>query len=181
MPNRGKPSSSSRRFAAYWWMPLGLGDRLRGERGDRRVLRQYRRTDGEVAGQAVHRAPQLLWHQQPTEPPACHAEILRESIGDHGIPRGFPGATGLRGAWVDQAVVDLVTDQPHPRLRAPGCNRGQLRRRDDGPGRVRRARHYDAVHQGLEIREHLRGRPNRVSGPHSTSTTWQPRADRILR
>ena len=136
---------------------LGLGDRLGGERRHRRDLRQHRRADGEVAGQAVHRAAQLGGHHQPAQPPACHREILRKAVDDDGITRRLPGAAGRWRPFVDQAVVNLVADELDAGGVAPGSDRRQFLGRYDRSGGIGRAGDDDALHRRVEFGEHLRG------------------------
>ena len=156
-----------------------LGDRFRCERRDGGHLRQRRRADGEVSGQAVHRPLQLLRHQQPAQPPPGHREVLRKAVDHHGISRCLPRAAGRGCALVHQAVVDLVADQPDPGLGAPRRDRGQFVGRNHRPGRVGRARHDHALHRRVQVGEHLRGRlePGVRSAGHLDDLTAQRRQD----
>ena len=122
------------------------------------MLGQCRRADGEVAGETVDRALQSGGHQQPAQPPPRHREILREAVDHNGVARRLPRAAGLRGARIDQAVVDLVADQPHAGVVTPYSDGGQLGGRYDGAGRVGRAGDDHARYRGIERLEHRDGR-----------------------
>ena len=95
---------------------VGLGGRFRGERRHRGELRQHRRADGEVAGQAVHRALQFGRYQQPAQPPAGHRVVLGKAVDDADAvavlaPRQRRGGpAGRHSGAVHQALINLVHD-----------------------------------------------------------------------
>ena len=62
------------------------------------------------------------------------------------------------GAFVDQAVVHLVADQPDAGFRAPSRDGGEFLGRDHRAGRVGGAGDDHALHRRIEFGEHLRGR-----------------------
>ena len=139
-------------------MALGFLNRLRRECLDGGVLRQHRWADREVSGQTVHRATELSRHQQPTKPPPRHREVLGKAVDHECVSRRTPGAAGLRGAVIDQSVINLVADQPHSRFVTPGRDRRELLGRDHRAGWVGGAGHHDTLHRRIELGQHLRGR-----------------------
>ena len=136
--------------------------------GDRGELRQHRRADGEVAGQAVDRALQHLRHQQPAQPPARSSRSTSKSCSPprhlatsptRSWSRARPGYTRpwYTSSLISRTPVDL----------APRRDRGQFLGRDHRAGRVGRAGDDHALHRRIESRRASAAVGwNRVSGPH---------------
>ena len=187
----GEPVDADRPQPVEQQLPVGrvvmqqrirLGDRFGCERRDGGDLRQRRRADGEVSRQAVHRALQLLRHQQPAQPPAGHREVLRKAVDHHGISRCLPRAAGGGRALVHQAVVDLVADQPdsrrvHTTTRSRPVLRAESPCRSGWPGLAT----ITPCTGGSKSASICAVGWKRVSGPQGISTTSQPSADRMLR
>src|SRR5690349_2278466 len=62
-------------------------ERLAAECGARRMLRRRRRRDEEMLGELLEAAHRMRGQHDPAEPPAGHAEILREAVHHYDLAR----------------------------------------------------------------------------------------------
>ena len=119
-------------------------------------LRQGRRRDEEVLGQALHGAQQVLGQDHPAEPPAGHREILREAVDDDGVLSELQRGVGR--ALVGDAVIDLVRDQAQAAVGAVVGQGTQFLAPQHRSGRIGGAGDDQAVEPAIESVEKLGGR-----------------------
>ena len=138
-PRRGEPVEQQLAVRAISrHVPIELGRAF--ERGERRHLADVRGADVQVLLQAFDGVGQVRGNEHPAEPPTRHREVLGEAVDHDGVTG--EGAHGVGPSVEHDAVVDLVGDQLHLQVRAPGddlgkrsgvqhCAGGVGRRRDD--------------------------------------------------
>src|SRR5690348_13281948 len=110
--------------------------RLRRETGEGRALRWRRGRDVEVLGQLLDLAHMALRGHQPSETPAGHVEVLRETAYDESFVGEFQG--GARPPRVGKAQIDLVDDERAAARGDDVADALELVPRDGRAGRVRR-------------------------------------------
>mgnify|MGYP001627823219 CR=1 FL=1 len=105
-------------------------------------LREFGRADIEALGETLDGPDQIVGQHHPADPPAGHAEILRERVDDDRPVGDFERGRLL--ARKCQSVIDLVGDEDRLARLAPVRQRLQIRLRRDGSRRIGGACHHDA-------------------------------------
>ena len=85
----------------------------------------------------------MVGDHHPTDPPARHREVLREAVDDNGIGRVSEHRRG--DSVVDDAVIDLVSNDRNVVVAAVSGDFGECIGRQHRSGRVRRGGEHEPV------------------------------------
>ncbi len=100
--------------------------------------------DEEILRQLFQIGHRLFRGHQPTQPPACHAEILGKTV-DHECAAVDFQHGGDLVVPVGESMVNLVDDQESAPLVHDAGNRGQLAGMHQGAGGIRRRPQQNAA------------------------------------